>query len=109
MTCYTLLAHLSGLPIRRAGVMQELQERVAHSGHSDMAKTRADALQQENESLKSFVRCPVCNTRPRSCVITKCWHMFCKQCVMQRLGQRSRKCPSCGVAFSHNDQHDIFL
>jgi E3 ubiquitin-protein ligase BRE1 len=89
--------------------MQDLEERVANTGQSSSARAQADALARENESLKVFVRCPVCNTRPRACVITKCWHMFCKQCVKQRLGDRSRRCPSCGVGFSQSDQHEVFL
>ena len=53
--------------------------------------------------------CTVCNDRKKSAVIAKCYHVFCKECIMNRVTTRSRKCPGCSTAFSETDVHDIYL
>lgn len=67
-----------------------------------------ESLRNDNGALKEFIRCAVCNTRPRDHVISKCWHTFCGQCLGQRVTGRSRKCPKCNIAFSASDVHEFY-
>jgi E3 ubiquitin-protein ligase BRE1 len=56
-----------------------------------------------------MLRCSVCNDRPKGVVITRCYHMFCAECVNVRLENRDRKCPGCAAAFSASDVKAIYF
>jgi E3 ubiquitin-protein ligase BRE1 len=53
--------------------------------------------------------CNVCHDREKSTVISKCFHVFCAECVQQNLRDRHRKCPGCGIKFGEQDVHRLFL
>jgi E3 ubiquitin-protein ligase BRE1 len=59
--------------------------------------------------LKSRLACPVCNTREKKVINTRCRHMFCRQCVDKSLENRNRKCPSCGIRFDKKDIEDVWF
>lgn len=59
--------------------------------------------------LKDRLACPVCHYRDKECIIMRCRHMHCKQCVDERISNRSRKCPTCNNKFSEKDVEDIWL
>jgi hypothetical protein len=59
--------------------------------------------------LQRMVKCPVCQIRNKDCVITKCFHMFCSDCVAENIRTRSRKCPSCHHPFGEPDVKKVFL
>lgn len=52
---------------------------------------------------KGLVTCSQCDTRRKNCVITKCFHTFCKECVQSNLTVRNRKCPTCKKNFGQGD------
>lgn len=66
-------------------------------------------LQDEVQELRKVMRCSVCSSRQKDCVITKCFHMFCRECVEENLRTRHRKCPACGKGFGQDDYHTIWL
>lgn len=68
-----------------------------------------DQLKTQVSVLKSRLACPVCHYRDKECIILRCRHMHCKQCVDERISNRSRKCPTCNVKFSENDVGDVWL
>lgn len=68
-----------------------------------------DQLTTQVSVLKSRLACPVCHYRDKGCIITKCGHLHCKQCVEERISNRSRKCPTCNQMFSKTDVTDVFL
>lgn len=47
-------------------------------GHSDFT---AEQLTTQVSVLKGRLACPVCNHRDKACILLRCRHMFCKQCV----------------------------
>lgn len=55
------------------------------------------------------LRCPCCNTRDKETVLTKCFHVFCYECLKTRYDTRQRKCPKCNAAFGANDFHRIYI
>ncbi len=66
-------------------------------------------LRDELNGLKQLLRCNVCSTRQKDCIITKCWHAFCRECIDTNLRNRHRKCPACGKSFGVDDVGELWL
>ncbi|XP_015684080.1 E3 ubiquitin-protein ligase BRE1B [Protobothrops mucrosquamatus] len=58
-----------------------------------------EILQEEIKEYKAKLTCPCCNTRKKDAVLTKCFHVFCFDCVKTRYDTRQRKCPKCNATF----------
>ena len=72
-------------------------------------KTKADMFQQHQlKHYKGMVECKVCRTRHKSVILTRCFHLFCRECIDTAMATRQRRCPTCGVSISKADIHDIF-
>jgi len=69
----------------------------------------AEQLSTQVSHLKNRLSCPVCNVRDKKCILLRCRHMFCKQCVDETVRNRSRKCPACGGRFDTKDVADVWL
>eukprot|EP00835_Amoeboradix_gromovi_P006118 NODE_665_length_5410_cov_0.165317.p1 type:complete len:549 gc:universal NODE_665_length_5410_cov_0.165317:3340-4986(+) len=61
------------------------------------------------EQYKALLKCSACNINFKSQVITKCWHMFCEDCINSRIETRQRKCPSCSDSFGIHDIKPIYF
>ena len=57
----------------------------------------------------NMLRCGVCHDRFKEVAITRCFHMFCKECTDKNLKNRNRKCPACGEKFGNDDVRQIFF
>ena len=68
-----------------------------------------DELAQLLTIIKSRVTCGVCNEREKKCILLRCRHMFCRECVDENVKNRSRKCPACGQRFDTKDVEDVWL
>ena len=77
-------------------VSESLTKQATASGNMPSGFT-VDQLNTQVSVLKSRLACPVCNTRDKKCILLRCRHMFCKECVDVNIKNRSRKCPACGV------------
>lgn len=66
-------------------------------------------LEAELKVLKQRLVCSVCSDRNKSVIITKCFHLFCAECIEQNLKVRLRKCPGCGLGFDKKDVQPVFL
>ncbi|XP_078444209.1 histone mono-ubiquitination 2 isoform X2 [Wolffia australiana] len=64
-------------------------------------------LQDEIKECKAILKCGVCFDRPKQVVITKCFHLFCSNCIQRNLEIRHRKCPACGTPFGQNDVKEV--
>lgn len=69
----------------------------------------AEQLSTQVSVLKGRLACPVCNDRDKQCILLRCRHMFCRQCVDKNIKNRSRKCPACGQRFDMKDVGDVWL
>ena len=58
---------------------------------------------------RARVKCSVCGERDRSCVLKRCGHTFCEQCITKCLQNRNRKCPTCHTAFGDTDVVKLVL
>ncbi|BDD61842.1 E3 ubiquitin-protein ligase bre1 [Monascus purpureus] len=63
----------------------------------------------EYEMLRTLAICTVCRRNFKNTAIKTCGHVFCKECVEERLISRSRKCPNCNRSFGNNDYMHITL
>jgi len=66
-------------------------------------------LQKQLDEYKALLKCPSCNINFKNCVITRCWHVFCEDCIEKRKKSRQRKCPTCGESFGYQDVQQIYL
>jgi len=77
---------------------------MAGSGDGDsMVEDDLDSLYRDR------VICSVCGERPRKCVLKRCAHTFCEQCIDKCLRSRNRKCPNCHNPFGDADIIKIIL
>ena len=68
-----------------------------------------EILVEECKMYKGKLTCPCCNTRPKDAILTKCFHVFCFECLKTRYDTRQRKCPKCNATFGNNDFHKIYM
>lgn len=71
-----------------------------HLNHEDSAML---------EMTLGMLRCSVCKDRFKEVALTRCFHLFCKECIDENLRNRHRKCPACGEKFGQDDVKSIFF
>uniref|UniRef100_A0A915KCW5 E3 ubiquitin protein ligase n=1 Tax=Romanomermis culicivorax TaxID=13658 RepID=A0A915KCW5_ROMCU len=71
--------------------------------------TTDEILLEEIRELKEHLTCPSCKVRRKDGVLTKCYHVFCMDCLKTRYETRQRKCPKCNAAFGANDFKRIYI
>eukprot|EP00577_Skeletonema_sp_RCC1716_P003604 CAMPEP_0113422156 /NCGR_PEP_ID=MMETSP0013_2-20120614/28308_1 /TAXON_ID=2843 ORGANISM="Skeletonema costatum, Strain 1716" /NCGR_SAMPLE_ID=MMETSP0013_2 /ASSEMBLY_ACC=CAM_ASM_000158 /LENGTH=970 /DNA_ID=CAMNT_0000309877 /DNA_START=150 /DNA_END=3062 /DNA_ORIENTATION=- /assembly_acc=CAM_ASM_000158 len=80
------------------------------TGGGDAASSYTiEQLKGQVTYLDRKINCPVCNTREKKCILLRCRHMFCQQCVDVNIKNRSRKCPACAQRFDMKDVAEIWL
>ena len=77
------------------------------SGSADTDGTMVD--EDLGSLYRARVKCSVCGERDRSCVLKRCGHTFCEQCITKCLQNRNRKCPTCHTAFGDTDVVKLVL
>jgi len=78
---------------------------------------RADSLSQRYDVIteglykryKEMLFCPTCKVRPKDSALTKCYHLFCEQCIIQLFKSRNRKCPECNTRVGANEYKRVFI
>ncbi|XP_062231919.1 E3 ubiquitin-protein ligase BRE1-like 1 isoform X2 [Phragmites australis] len=68
-----------------------------------------EKLHHEVREYRGILKCGVCHDRQKEVVIAKCYHLFCNQCIQKSLGNRQKRCPSCGLSFGVNDVKPIYI
>jgi len=90
--------------------MSEEMESLKRKYEREVSEISSDNLSHERiKNLQQKLNCGVCNDRQKSVIITRCFHMFCKDCIQKNLNMRQRKCPACGKPFGENDVHPIYF
>uniref|UniRef100_A0A7S4KY00 E3 ubiquitin protein ligase n=1 Tax=Paramoeba aestuarina TaxID=180227 RepID=A0A7S4KY00_9EUKA len=88
---------------------ERLQRKVERANKSASLSKSSEVAEEEIKELRRQLQCDVCKDRRKGCIVTKCWHIFCRQCIEDSLTARRRKCPACGRAISRNEVQDIYL
>ncbi|VDN59365.1 unnamed protein product [Dracunculus medinensis] len=71
--------------------------------------TMDEVLSEEIRELKDLLTCPSCKVRRKDAVLTKCFHVFCMECMKTRYETRRRKCPKCNAGFGANDYRRMYF
>merc|ERR1712029_109509 len=66
-------------------------------------------LKEEIREYKETLTCPSCKVKRKDAILTKCFHVFCYDCLRTRYETRQRKCPKCNAAFGASDYHRLYL
>ncbi|KAH3885458.1 hypothetical protein DPMN_009452 [Dreissena polymorpha] len=87
----------------------KLQRKVERSKKIEMAGGADEVLLAEIAEYKEQLTCPSCKVNKKDAVLTKCFHVFCLECLKTRYETRQRKCPKCNAGFGANDYHRLYL
>ncbi|KAL6652277.1 hypothetical protein ACP70R_011202 [Stipagrostis hirtigluma subsp. patula] len=68
-----------------------------------------EKLRHEVTEYRGILKCGICHDRQKEVVIAKCYHLFCNPCIQKSLGNRQKRCPSCGLSFGVNDVKPIYI
>ena len=78
---------------REAKQKMETAAPVQNAKDSGGGSFTVEQLNTQVSVLKQRLACPVCHYRDKSCIIMRCRHMHCKECVEERITNRSRNQP----------------
>lgn len=71
---------------------------------------KKDSVDQDMLDMTlEMLRCSVCRDRFKNVAITRCFHLFCKECIDENLRNRHRKCPACGEKFGQDDVANVYF
>ena len=104
----TVLQQLRALQDKQQQAKQQQQTTSVGGGGGEGSGGAQSDAELELNQLKRRMKCGVCSDRDKSVVISKCWHLFCFDCVEANLAARHRKCPACGIKFDRPDVHTVY-
>lgn len=105
----TTLTHESFKNKRLIEELESLKKKYERASKLQSATTPDEVLVEEIREYKEQLTCPSCKTKPKDAVLTKCFHVFCFDCLKTRVDTRQRKCPKCNAQFGANDFHRLYL
>lgn len=105
----TALTHESFKNKRLIEELESLKKKYERASKLQSATTPDEVLVEEIREYKEQLTCPSCKTKPKDAVLTKCFHVFCFDCLKTRVDTRQRKCPKCNAQFGANDFHRLYL
>jgi len=86
-----------------------LKRKVERLRKIEMASDMDEILKEEIREYKETLTCPSCKVKRKDAILTKCFHVFCFDCLRTRYETRQRKCPKCNAAFGATDYHRLYL
>ncbi len=94
---------------RQQEEIKHLQLKLERQKKFENASSMDEVLREEIKEYKEQLRCPSCKVKQKDAVLTKCFHVFCFDCLQKRYDTRQRKCPECNHQFGANDFRKIYL
>jgi E3 ubiquitin-protein ligase BRE1 len=89
--------------------IKHLSARLERQKKYENASSLDEVLLEEIKEYKEQLRCPSCKVKQKDAVLTKCFHVFCFDCLQKRYDTRQRKCPKCNAGFGANDFRKLYL
>ncbi|URD94822.1 E3 ubiquitin-protein ligase BRE1-like [Musa troglodytarum] len=89
--------------------LEVMTRKAAFLREQTKGSTVLQKLRQEVKEYRGILKCSICHDRQKEVVITKCFHLFCHQCVQKTIDSRQRKCRTCGLSFGPNDVKSIYI
>ncbi|XP_022207571.2 E3 ubiquitin-protein ligase Bre1 [Nilaparvata lugens] len=87
----------------------QLRKKTERMKKIELAGTLDEVMLEEIKEYKDTLTCPSCKVKRKDAVLSKCFHVFCWDCLRTRYETRQRKCPKCNAAFGANDYHRLYL
>ncbi|XP_067012730.1 E3 ubiquitin-protein ligase Bre1 isoform X2 [Anabrus simplex] len=87
----------------------QLRRKAERMKKIELAGTLDEVMMEEIREYKETLTCPSCKVKRKDAVLSKCFHVFCWDCLRTRYETRQRKCPKCNAAFGANDYHRLYL
>ena len=103
------LSHESFKNKRLLEELESIKKKYERASSLQSATSPDEVLMEEIREYKEQLTCPSCKTKPKDAVLTKCFHVFCFDCLKTRVDTRQRKCPKCNAQFGANDFHRLYL
>lgn len=103
---------------RKTRMVAQREARIAKDATQGSGATPADgvtssSISDQDQAMLSLtldmLRCSVCKDRFKEVAITRCYHMFCRECIDINLANRHRKCPACGEKFGYDDVKTVYF
>jgi E3 ubiquitin-protein ligase BRE1 len=96
--------------INLAKVKMRYNRLLDNVGKAEGAGSKIDIVSEHVfKHYKELLSCPTCKVNPKNCALTKCYHLFCEDCVMKLFKSRNRKCPECNARVGANDFHRVYF
>ncbi|KAL3666617.1 hypothetical protein V7S43_008240 [Phytophthora oleae] len=89
--------------------IEEMEHKLQQAKSASSTGELTDLERFELRDLQKLVNCSVCQDRRKDVIISKCFHMFCKECIENNLKSRNRKCPTCKKMFGHDDVKTVWF
>ncbi|POM75138.1 Zinc finger, RING-type domain containing hypothetical protein, partial [Phytophthora palmivora] len=89
--------------------IEEVERKLQQAKSASSTGELTDLERFELRDLQKLVNCSVCQDRRKDVIISKCFHMFCKECIDNNLKSRNRKCPTCKKMFGHDDVKTVWF
>ncbi|KUF89944.1 E3 ubiquitin-protein ligase BRE1 2 [Phytophthora nicotianae] len=89
--------------------IDEMERKLRNAKSASSTGELTDLERFELRDLQKLVNCSVCQDRRKDVIISKCFHMFCKECIENNLKSRNRKCPTCKKMFGHDDVKSVWF
>lgn len=86
-----------------------LKRKVERLNKIELAGNSDEVMLEEIREYKETLTCPSCKVKRKDAVLSKCFHVFCFDCLRTRYETRQRKCPKCNAGFGANDYHRLYL
>ncbi|KAK0421307.1 hypothetical protein QR680_015170 [Steinernema hermaphroditum] len=86
-----------------------LKRKIEQRRKMEKADNIEDVLMEEIREMKDMLKCPSCKVKTKDAILTKCFHVFCMDCLKTRYETRRRKCPKCNAAFGANDFRRVYI
>lgn len=99
----------------RASILETENEKLKvrlESMSKDRDKWKTKSLSnssEEEEMLRKLATCSVCHNNFKNTAIKTCGHIFCRNCINDRINNRMRKCPNCSKMFDKLDIMTVHL
>ncbi|TVY37240.1 E3 ubiquitin-protein ligase [Lachnellula subtilissima] len=91
--------------------LEQLRVKYEHAQRDrDSWKTKSLSNQSgEEEMLRTLALCTICRKDFKNTALKTCGHVFCNNCVDDRISNRMRKCPNCAKAFDKMDVMTVHM
>ncbi|CAH0493074.1 unnamed protein product [Peronospora farinosa] len=89
--------------------IEDIERQLQHSKMATSTGELTDLERFELRDLQKLVNCSVCQDGRKDVIISKCFHMFCKECIENNLKSRNRKCPTCKKMFGQDDVKTVWF